>query len=260
MMKHHPIHVRKPDHASIGRAPLSAEAWQQILDAVAAIDPNASVYDPSNPNTISLRVDGDDEFIEAIADGMGNRGAIEQDSAASQPLLIKGGFGKLDAMQFDGSDLLRTSSEEFSDISLPLTRVQVLRNISSVSFARIWNGLPSTSERVQLRIDGSEWRIFNGTALQTSVNVGTNPHVITTIFDNSDQSEIRIDSKSVIKGDAGTLSSHGGNAVGRRGDNAGGGWNGLMGPLIIFSGKDESAIESLEDLLHTLSGIDKDEA
>ncbi|MDP2619922.1 MAG: hypothetical protein Q8P46_07050, partial [Hyphomicrobiales bacterium] len=52
-------------------SPEPPAAWEQILD-LATADGWTAVYDPTNPDTRTLRVDGADSYFESIADGLGN--------------------------------------------------------------------------------------------------------------------------------------------------------------------------------------------
>lgn len=100
----------------------AAEPFQQILN-LATEDGWTAVYDPTNPNTRTLRASGGSQFVAAIADGLGNLPDAAQNTEADQPELIVGHFGKLDSIRSAVSEFLITTV--FTDIPQPLTIMAV---------------------------------------------------------------------------------------------------------------------------------------
>lgn len=142
-----------------GRAVGAAAPYQQIL-ALAASDGWTAVYDPTNPETRTLRADGSKNYVTEIEDGLGNLPALRQATEANQPLLVPGGFGVLDAMEFNGTSTnLVVPSAEMTAIERPFI-LSMLERKGAYNFSMLWAGSVATDRFLRFNSSsGIRWAI-----------------------------------------------------------------------------------------------------
>jgi hypothetical protein len=234
--------------------------WRRIL-TLAAADGWTAVYDPTNPDTRTLREDAGDAFAEELADGRENRATLVQATAARQPKLSAKVFGALDGLTYDAS-AIGAANAGFTDIAQPWITLAVVQNTAATpaDFARVTTGSDeaagSATEGISGVTTGGVWRILSGTTLASGVAADTNPHILAGVY-NGASSAVYLDSALIASGNAGDKNMIG-LYLGARSDLiADTRWEGHIGPVLLRSGSGLTEMQAMADLLHDLTGIAK---
>jgi len=241
-----------------GRGTEAAIVYQQILD-LAAADGWTAVYDPTNPDTRTLREDSGSFYFEEIQDGLGNLPAIASAVAGNQPQLSVGFFSQLDGCISPDDQRVMWTADFESPISPPyfvlaLARRNLLDN--SVRYAVALGSL-TTSPRFGSLNSGSGSNHFTGddSFFESITPTTTDNTVVATLWNGAD-SEIIINGALDNTGTVGTANTDATRLVYMARGNFSARWKGEMGPLLFFSGNPSSAVrERMYDLIHELSGI-----
>lgn len=226
--------------------------WQQIL-TLAEDDGWTAVYDPTNPNTRTLRESGGDLFVAEIADGLGNMPALTQATEADQFKLLPGHFGQLDGLEGNGTSRIMSSST-FTAHAQPNFDVVVARDDGG-SNERVMTDGSTWNHRQQTGVTSSgAYILFANTSLTGSAT-DTDKHIFGSLF-NGASSVLYRDSSSIMSGDAGS-DGRNGFMLGCR-DTGGNIWTGELGVHLHYNGEPSSAVRTrMFDLLHALTGIAK---
>lgn len=220
----------------VGGGGAAPSPYEQIL-ALANADGWLASYDPTNPDTRTLRVSGEDTFVTASVDGLGNRETIVQATEARQPKLITGAFGSLDALD---RITIESLNANLTNISQPFAMTMVFKWTSGVGTI------------VQTDGSGNGFRMQGGTAYRVKFGLNldfsfsdTNPHVVTVIA-NGASSSLRLDGVSQGSGDAGTAALDVIDLPATAGTS---GVVGRIGPLLIRDDVSTAEIAAMEELL-----------
>jgi hypothetical protein len=234
----------------IGQA--QVPAWRRILN-LATADGWTGLYDPTNPNTRTLRVDGADSYFSAIADGLGNLPDLVQATESKQMLLSVGAFGKLDAAMGNANLITSMATNAFADLAQPFFGIIIGKLTSALGANRKLVDGVSGTKRMLISTNGTSFLIYSGATL-AGANEDNNSHVHGGFY-NDMGSEFYIDGALSASGAAGTQSVSG-FTIGTQFDLASSWWIGPIGPLLFYHGNPGTAkIGRMFDLLHSLTGI-----
>ena len=231
-------------------------ASEQIL-TLATADGWTAVYDPTNPNTRSLRVDGDNSYYEEIEDGLGNLPALAQASASLQPLYVVGGFGQLDAGRVNALEYLTTGLNAFTSIPQPYVIGGLVKLAeATATFRRIFTGTQAgtagTSGAYLAKSDAGNWGYYAGALVASAAAADTDAHNLFGLF-NGASSSLRLDGTGIAAGDPSTRAfvdlTYGARADGATPIIAD------LGVLLVRADVDAAAVGRMETLLATLAGI-----
>lgn len=213
----------------------------QIL-TLAAADGWAAVYDPTNPDTRTLRTSGADSFVSAIADGLGNFPTLVQATEANQPKLTIGAFGSLDAVLSDGAGEML--SVDITDVPQPFSFVALGQWMGAATGVNAFLFRTDFSGRGFQYRTNTTWQWNLGSGIVSAAD--SNQHVLAGVA-NGASSKIRVDGVVTVTNNAGANSMI---RVDYAGSDAGiSSWNGLVGPLLLRADADEAAIGRMEALL-----------
>lgn len=222
----------------------STPAYQQILD-LAAADGWTAVYDPTNPNT--LTVDGSNR-TGSVADGLGTLADAVQATEANKPIWTDGAFGDLAGLTCDGTDFL--DAGEIA-IAQPFFIACVAKVTASPGYIF---GVGSGST-LSLRRATTEFLARGSNDLSVGA-VDDDPHVFGVLFNGASSITYR-DGAQIATGDIGSSANAASLVLCARADQ-----NlplsGVKGPWAFYTGTPSGAVRTrMFDLLHDLSGIAK---
>ena len=233
----------------------SSPPWKQIYD-LAVADGWTGLYDPSNPNTRTLRNSGGTDYVTDLADALGNLTALSQSTAANQPSLGAGQLGELDGMLFDGSNDSLSTSAFSSALSQPNFIASVFRDTLGTSSATsrfIHGGIAGSSNQHNFWENTAQFHMRAGTSAGPYDSISTNNRVAGLLFNGASSSMI-IDNTTHATS-AGTASVTG-LRVGINAAGSGDYWTGYIGAVVIFDGSPSTAVrDRMLELLRELAGI-----
>lgn len=246
---------------SYGGGAGAASAHQQLL-TLGQDEEWDGLYDPTNPDTRTLRDDSGTLFAAEYEDGLGTLPDLAQATEGSQLKHIEEAFGSLDAARGEdasaGTEIMQTS--EFAAAwSQPNTLMTVHRIDglpTSWDFV-LFDGLDADHLQRLYVTTGGDYALHAGSLQDTGVAADTDPHVICVIFDGAD-SELWIDAVKVWTA-PGTVGAHELNGLTFANRQQGSrGHFGPLGPMLLKNGRmSEAGIGRSFDVLHSLTGIAK---
>ena len=212
----------------------SPAAWEVIAE-LAAHDGWACCFDPTNPNTRTLRNSGGTDYVTAIEDGLGNWPDLVQATEAKQPLLSPGYFGKLDGLEMNGSSHSMATDSSITAVAQPTTHMQV-RRLSTLAFPRFNIGMTSygSGNEQHCYVESFSWGGYSGAFAGSGLVGGARqltPEVMSTVF-NGGSSVIYRNGTSTASGNAGTRQING-LTLGANVGQAGQFWPGELGPTLV---------------------------
>ena len=233
-------------------------AYQQIL-TLAAADGWTAVYDPTNPDTRTLREDSGSFYFEEIQDGLGNLPAIAAAVAGNQPQLSVGFFSQLDACLSPDDQRLMWSADFDSAVAPPYYVIAVMRKrilTTSIRYSvSLGSVVGSPRHGVLDSVAGSEYFTADSSFFESITAATTEKTVVATLWNGVD-SEIIINGAIDNTGTVGTANTAATRVMYMARGNFSGRWQGEVGPLLFYSGNPSSAVrERMYDLIHDLSGI-----
>jgi hypothetical protein len=226
--------------------------WAELFD-LALADGWLALFDPTNPGTRTLRNSGGTDYVEAIADALGNWPDLVQATEANQPALVPGHFGDLDGLSFNGSSTAMRGASSVTPVSQPTMIVQV-RELSTLDHYRFnisATGRTAGYEHhcyVESFVWGGYPGIFAGGGLVGGART-LDPVVMAGIFNGTSSKLFRNGTQLGSTGNAGTRQidglSLGVNVVGSDSQH----WPGWIGPTLIRADANETAMADMVSLL-----------
>lgn len=212
----------------------SPPAWQVIAE-LAAHDGWACCFDPTNPNTRTLRNSGGTDYVTAIADALGNWPDLVQATEAKQPPLSPGYFGRLDGLAMNGSSHSLQTSAPIAAVAQPTTHMQV-RRLATLDHYRFNISMTShgAGNEQHCYVESFVWGGYSGAFAGGGLVGGARqltPEVMATVF-NGGSTVIYRDGTSTASGNAGTRQINGltlGSNIGQASEF----WPGELGPTLV---------------------------
>jgi hypothetical protein len=178
--------------------------------------------------------------VSQWVDKSGSGRTLTQATAANQPLYVTSGINGRRSLEMDGG---KTMTGNSNTISQPFTMYAVVRSNDTVTNRDIMSGGTSGTPPV-LAVNSSEFVVvFAGTNLAATSGDVKTASVIAGLFDGSSSSG-RHNGTQVSSGNAGTTAwspSNTGLALGAFASGAVGRWSGLIGEILLYSGKHTAA-------------------
>jgi hypothetical protein len=232
---------------SMRKAKVAGGPWQDIL-TLADDDGWLCVFDPTNPNTRTLRNSGGTDYVTQIADGLGNVSALVQATEANQLALVPGAFGDLDGMTMGATTFMRSASNFPTQLSHPCIWLQI-RRLDSFDNLGIKSSATSntTSDEMMVYSENFSWGGYPGLFAGAGLVAGSRTldiEVISGLFNGASSKVFRNGTQLGSTGNTGTRRARG-VTIGANPDNSGYFWIGRLGLLMIRDDGDETAMQDM---------------
>jgi hypothetical protein len=184
-----------------------------------------------------------DGFVETWYDQSGNGNDATQGTAGSQPKIVDAGVLVSGGIDFDGTDdFLSLAAFSSGSISQPFSMFVAAKSNASDANQKIVSGISSIFIGTSPSFDGRYNIRGGGTIIEGSTTSDTNYHILTALFNTTD--ELFLDGSSELSGDSGS-SSLSTLHLGQQ-DNGFNQFDGIIGELIIYPSDQSANREAIE--------------
>lgn len=227
-------------------------AWERILD-LAVLDGWKAIYDPTNPNTRTLRSSGGVDYVTKLEDGLGNLPPLTQATAASQPVFVPGGFGSLDAVMGATSKIMATVA--FTNLPQPNSVMVLGKSSDRSGLPRLVDSPLGGRHLIGAYQDGSwsKWCIWADQYVMSGPS-DAEAHLFEGVFSGA-SSTLSIDGGVVATGNPGNDGLGSLSYGGKVGGSAAGFWKGPMSVIAIHDNPTDAVRARMSSLLMELAGI-----